>query len=103
AGFIGKLRTSFIIKKKLSEAVSLSFYEVPMVYFYDRPGTIVKGVDQANQVAENAMFFVSDFNITNKLSFEFPVYFQTQFFRDYLPGANHNAGVASILWIWPEL
>lgn len=67
AGMIAAVRNYLILTQKLTESMSVSLYEVPILHVYSRAAsTAVK----ANPVAENRVYLGFNANLKNALSFE---------------------------------
>lgn len=98
AGMITVLRTYFILGKKLSEAVSLSLVEAPILHAYSQAAHNGK----ANPLVENRVGLQVSLNLSKQLSFSFPLIWSATKMRS-APGNKSSGNIENFVWINPEL
>ncbi|MFM8268784.1 MAG: hypothetical protein ACKN9V_01235 [Pseudomonadota bacterium] len=98
AGMITALRTYFILSKKLSESVSLTFLEIPIVHAFSQASHNGK----ANPIVENRVGLQVSFNLSKDLSFSFPLLWSATKMR-VASGNKSSGAIENFVWINPEL
>lgn len=100
-GMITIVRAYAKFAAKVSDAVTLSAWEVPIAHVYDRAGNNVGGALSANRVFENRVYLMADWNITDKWALNFPIWISNSKFRNYANNVGGNWD--NSLWTYPEL
>lgn len=96
-GNVLTLRNYFNLTQKVSDVVTFTVSEIPIFFVNSKAGN---GAD-ANTVFENRVYLVADFQITEALSFSFPLMFHQTRKAGYAPSKNSDAWV-HFVWIYPE-
>lgn len=92
------IRNYFTLSKKVSEVVTLSVSEIPILYINGKAGVD----DKANNVFQNRIYLVADIQITEKLGFSFPLMFYQSRTANYADTAKNNNQWVHSAYIYPE-
>ena len=102
-GQIAVIRNYFTFSTKLSNSLSLSLIELPVVHLYNQAGyTNSDGEATANPMIENRVYVVAGITLSDKLSLSLPLYFHATLNRGF-SGASNSGDVSFVLYTWPEL
>ena len=105
-GMITQWRNYLVLNRKLSDTVSFTFMEIPILHAYSRPGTVFptgggKGV--ANPIVENRFYLITDFSFfKGKLNLSLPVFIHLALNRPFAPDPM-GGKVGYVIYTWPEL
>lgn len=99
AGQITTMRNYFKFAWKLSNAVTFTAMELPILHFYDKAGVGTK----ANPGFENRVYLIADFDLGKGWAFSLPVYFHQKKFRNFSPLAANSGKWDFFVYTWPEI
>lgn len=92
-------RNYVYVSRKLSDSVKLSLYEIPIFFINNRAGV----GKSANNVFENRVYLIADYQITEKLSLSVPLMFHQTRKANYSATAANNNDWTFWVWTNPEL
>lgn len=103
AGMLTLVRNYVTLTKKVSDKISVTLIEMPILEAYSRAGTVTATGASANSIFENRVYLIGDFKLSSKFSLSVPLMFHQTRFADFQAGAKNNASWALLLWSYPEL
>lgn len=102
AGLIAASRNYFKLSRKMNDSLTLSLFEIPILFVNSRAGTGVGDKAKANTFFENRVYLIADLQLSSKLSLSVPVMFhQTR--AGNFEGAKNANGWSYFVWLNPEL
>lgn len=101
-GMITVVRNYAKFAAKVSDNVTLSLWEVPVIHFYNRAGNDIAGVASANRAFENRVYLMADWAIAEKWSVNIPLWLTSSKFREF-GGAASSGKWEQAIWFYPEL
>lgn len=103
-GMISAVRNYVKLSKKVNDQLKLTLSEVATPMFHNRAGTIsTAGIASANKVFENRVYFITDIQLSEKLSLSVPLMFHQTRTADFRSDAANNASWSFLVWTSPEL
>jgi hypothetical protein len=103
SGMVTILRNYLKLKAEISPSLSITAVELPIVHLHTRAGSVnEQGKASANPILENRVYLITDLQLTEKLSFSFPVMFHAKQHRRFLPDAQNDGAISLFLWTYPE-
>lgn len=103
-GMITAVRNYLTLSKKVNDRVKLTVSEIVIPMFHNRAGTVSStGVASANKVFENRVYFITDIQLSEKLSLSVPLMFHQTRTADFRTDASNNASWSFHVWTSPEL
>ncbi len=103
AGMITLVRNYVTLTKVISDRVSVSLVEMPILQAYSRAGTVGATGASANSIFENRVYLIGYFKLSSKFSLSVPLMFHQTRYADFQAGAKNNAAWTLFLWTYPEL
>jgi len=100
---ITTIRNYLKLRKKISESVSVSAFEIPIVHLHEQAGVTLDGTSSANAAFSNRVYLIADITLSAKLSLSVPILFHQTKHRDFASSATNNDSWRFLLWINPEL
>lgn len=102
AGMVAALRNYVSLSQKVTDSVSITLFEIPILHAYNRSAVLSDGALTANPVLENRVYLLTSVNITDSLTFDFPLMLNSVRFAQSA-GASKSGRLEHTLWIYPEL
>lgn len=100
---IATFRNYLTLSKTISDAVTVTFSELPIFGVYSRPGSVnAAGVATANMAFENRFYLITDITLSDKLSLSLPLFFHQTKARNFAGATNDGAWTFTV-WTYPEL
>ena len=102
-GSITTMRNYLKLSHKVSDTVTLTVMDLPILFFHSQDGFVKDGQAQANKAFENRVYLIADFALASNLSFSLPLFFHQGRHRNFAAGAANNDAWSFYLYSWPEL
>ncbi len=102
-GMVTALRTYFTLCQKLSEVVTLSISEIPILYSYSKAGGTRDKKPSANPIVGNNVYLVGAFNLGKGFTFSVPLYLYMKYNRSFASDTETSNRWVYKLHFWPEL
>lgn len=108
AGNVVRLRNYIVLSQKVTDSVTVSLMEIPILHSYNRAGVLDStGKGSANPAFENRVYLLTSVSLTGSLSFDFPLMLnsvRSATFQNADGSLAENSGrLSHKLWIYPEL
>ncbi len=101
-GLIAASRNYFKLSHKVNDSLSLSVFEIPVLFAHTKSGTGFGATASANNIFENRVYLIADIQFTQKISLSIPVMFHQTRKGDYADAKNSGTW-SHFVWTNPEL
>jgi len=98
-GMVVALRNYLILNRNITDDLSVSLMELPIVHLFSQPG--FNGTP--NPIFENRVLLIGNASLSKVISVSVPIMFHAKRNRDYQQGAALNNAWAYVLWVNPEV